>query len=341
MLLIFGVLETSRIMLGSDDNNPDNISRAIRLAPYDSRLHYAEASYYARQGNSVRTIGALEKAVQSNPYDMKYQTALCSNLYNTQKYEQAYARYKEMVKYIAPDADTNMQYALLAAQLKHQDDAILAWKRALAIKPDEEQAHRYLAEAYDSKGELDSAIYHYEQYLRLSAEKLMTETPNAKDIISVTLELGEACHKNKRNEDAFRYYLKAIELASKANEKSLEGRSYSMLGTLFIENEQKAEAIECYKKAIAIDKALGEFAKEGSDWFMYGQIIAYSDASPNLVFACFTRAEELLREKPGPDLTKAMNAREEQELILGKQADSIRKNLETILLEALAFEFKK
>jgi len=54
------------------------------------------------------------------------------------------------------------------------------------------------------------------------------------------------------------------------------------------------------------------------------------------VFACFYRAEDLMRTTPGTELSAMASAREESEAQLGAEARSLPKQLSKLLSQALS-----
>jgi hypothetical protein len=87
----------------------------------------------------------------------------------------------------------------------------------------------------------------------------------------------------------------------------------------------------------------GSFGEQAIDWFKYGKFLQSAGASPRLSFACFTKAEVLLRSDQNssdeiqPETVEGELKATESVLDVG-MIKSIRSDLDSVLQEALTMK---
>ena len=115
------------------------------------------------------------------------------------------------------------------------DKAILKYKEAIALKPRYAKAHHKLGNAYSKKGMLDKAILAY--------KKVLTITPNN---AKVHYNLGNAYHKKGEFNKAISEYKQALLI------KPIDADVHHNLGLTYNNKGMLDEAIIEYKKALSI-----------------------------------------------------------------------------------------
>ena len=97
------------------------------------------------------------------------------------------------------------------------------------------------------------------------------------------------------------------------------------------------QGAQAYQRALAIDAATEDAQGEGLDWFNYGRFLERRGLLARLAFACFLKSEELLGLTPGTELDTVTTARQRAETSLGDEAADVRRDLPSVLSEALAW----
>ena len=92
-------------------------------------------------------------------------------------------------------------FAVAFSEKKKFDEAVPAWKKALALDPDDPRAHDNLGVALAETGRIDDAIAEYRRSLELNSGSSHTHN-----------NLGTALAEKGMLEDAFQHFEKAVEL---------------------------------------------------------------------------------------------------------------------------------
>ena len=149
--------------------------------------------------------------------------------------DEAIAAYRQAIalKPNYPEAYSNLGNALRdKGQL---DEAIAAYRQAIALKPDYPEAHSNLGNALKDKGQLDEAIAAYRQAIALK--------PNYPEAHN---NLGNALRDQGQLDAAIAAFRQAIALKPDYPE------AYNNLGNALKDQGQLDEAIAAYRQAIAL-----------------------------------------------------------------------------------------
>lgn len=119
------------------------------------------------------------------------------------------------------------------------DEAIIAFRKAIELRPDNEPAYNNLGNVLKKKNQFDEAIISYRKAIELE--------PN---FTGAYFNLGGALNKNDQVDEAIVAYRKVIELEPNFT------RAYYRLGNALKKNDQLGEAKVVFKKAEALDKNL-------------------------------------------------------------------------------------
>ena len=143
------------------------------------------------------------------------------------------------------------------------DEAVLQWRKALELNPDDSKAHFNLGYSMFERGELDKAIEEYRRACELDPEDAVVHA-NLALALAQTGKLGEAID----------HYRKA--LALNPGNPMVEAD----LGVALFENGKSAESMEHLKRAVELDPENAEaHSKLGSILAKSGQV---KDAVPQL-----------------------------------------------------------
>lgn len=346
-LLLAAGLDQLKFYYGARADDVASLRRAQQLNSYDAGLQFRLARANEHQGNQTEYQAALEQVLLINPNHRQAQVALARLLIESGKYEEAYRHYQRMFVHFEPDVDSLVNFGLLASQLGRQEEAIDSWQRALNLDPDQINAHLYLADALANKRQFKDAIPHYEQYLarisnNASVSKAGVPRPTPDVILKVVLQLAKAFEESGEDQKAVQCLFQGVTLAEKVGDKP------GLVLALVHSADNKArrgklvEALSDYQRALAIEHS-GSFGEQAIDWFKYGKLLQSAGASPRLSFACFTKAEVLLRsDKNSSDEIQPETVERElkaTETVLDNGTiKSIRSDLDSVLQEALTMK---
>ena len=222
----------------------------------------AEAPGYQSQYtelNIVRTgtplpplVFSLSKAIVKPPAgvegvtakDLQQQLASAEALYKQQKYEDAVAVYRTILRNAPSMAIVNLQIAAAYRSTKDYDKAIAAYNELLKTEPDNGQAQVGLAMTNMEKGDSAAA----EQALTRAAES----PASGRDVFYSLAEIKVA-----RNQpaEALRWYQKA------ADADASWGKPLYKLGTLAMSRGDNAAATKALNQVIAVDPTSPEAAQ--------------------------------------------------------------------------------
>jgi tetratricopeptide (TPR) repeat protein len=118
------------------------------------------------------------------------------------------------------------------------------WKHALDVTIDNDVAHYNIAALLLRRGQLDGAIAHYEEALKIGSDSRETHYHLSRALLHASL--GNALAQKGRLDEALDHYRKAVELRDDFAD------AHSNLASLLAWKGEMAEAIAHYEKAIAL-----------------------------------------------------------------------------------------
>lgn len=89
-----------------------------------------------------------------------------------------------------------------------------------------------------------------------------------------------------------------------------------------------------FQRGLSLDARVEDSRSEAFDWFNYGQFLRRRGVDLELAYACYLRAEILLGGRGGENQQTAETARREVEMLLGKKATAVQKDLPQLLARA-------
>lgn len=336
VFFLWGGVDQLHYFFGVDENNLARLERAAAMNPYDATMQQRIARAESRAGEREKADKALERAIAANPRNPGPQHARARALLLDGRYDEAYKHFTQMLKFLPRDAEALLSFGMVAAKLGHADEAMESWQKALDIDPGQGNAHLYLAAAFEHQGQPAVAARHYQAYLSLAAAHPGALTGPPGRTASVGVALGDAYAKAGQATHALAAYQMAIKLSEAANDKKVERLAFAHQAELLESTGDPAGAARSYQLGLAIAAAGSDAHSTGIDWFNYGQFLWRHAENLRLAYACFLRAEELLRISPDKDLDTVQNARRQAEARLGREAAAVRGNLEAVLNEAEA-----
>jgi len=164
---------------------PENVDNLCELA----NCHVAIAGGYTKRDNQLAAVRELDRAIEY------YNRAIMSYPGNTRalegknltlelrgKYGQALSTAQWASKYVGPSAKQQIFLAKEYAERGDVDQALLAYKQALAMEPDNPATHWAIAYFYLDLGKQEQAIAHLQQAYQLD--------PNQTFVANELLRLG-------------------------------------------------------------------------------------------------------------------------------------------------------
>jgi len=334
LLFLWGSLDQLHFALGTDESNLSSLLRASQMNPYDAMLQARIASASTKAGQKDDAVAAFTRAVAINPDNAGLQHAAARSMIEDGRYTEAYEHYHRMLEIFPRDSDALVNYGLLAAKLGHPEEAVDSWEKAVGIAPNQPNVHLYLAQALDQKNEHAAAARHWNAFLQLAAAHSDDPTATPAQLDSATLQLADDEARMNHKDAAIAGYLSAIALAEHDKNLQLESVALAHLGDYQEKTGDVAGAAHSFQRGLALDTKLQDQRSEAFDWFNYGQFLRRRGVDLELAYACYLRAEILLGGKGGENQQTVETARREVEMLLGKKAAAVQKNLSELLTRA-------
>jgi Tfp pilus assembly protein PilF len=229
-----------------------------------------------------------------------------------------------MLERFPRDADALTNYGLLAARLGHPEAAMDSWQKSVDVKPNQPNAHLYLAEAFDQRGEPAAAARHWNSFLQLAAANAQS-SPGApsftqQQILAATVQFADDEARINQSAAALTQYDLAIAQARQIGDTKLESLALVHRADLQSKNGDAAAAAQSYQHGLSLDAKSGDAQAEALDWFNYGQFLRRQNAPDEMVYACFRHAEVLLSSASGSELATVQSARSQVENKMGAKA---------------------
>jgi tetratricopeptide (TPR) repeat protein len=335
LLMAWAVMDQLHFYWSSEADSLRALERAAKLNPDDSSVQIRLARAETLAGKHDASLAALQRAASLNQGNFSQQEAYARGLIEAGRGPEAYAQYQKMIVRWPRSADALVNYGLLAQKLRHDEEAVDSWERAVDIDPGQANAQLYLAQALDRRGEAQAAARHYRGYLRIVAAHRDEHSREGASVIAAVIKVADADAAANHEDEAQQGYNAAIQFAEKANDKALESLALVHLADLEDKRGSAAAAADAYQRGLSIDASLSDPVSTGSDWFNYGQFLRRQHQPERLVFACFLHAEELVSKTPGAARTTIQQARAESEARLGREAAAARHSSGALVKEAL------
>jgi tetratricopeptide (TPR) repeat protein len=341
LLFLWGGFDQFHFALRTDEGNLPALLRAAQINPYDSFVEERIARAETMQGQSDQAIAALTRAVAINPSSITLQQAAARALIADGRYADAYAHYQKMLQRFPRDTDALTNYGLLTARLGHPEEAMDSWQKSVDINPNQPNAHLYLAEAFDQRGEPAAAARHWGLFLQFAAVANPQSAPDApvftqQQILAATVQFADDEARMNQSAAALTQYDLAIAQAHQADDARLESLALVDRADLQAKNGDAAAAAQSYQRGLALDAKSGDAPSEALDWFNYGQFLRRQNAPDDLVYASFLHAETRLNGSAGSELATVQTARRQVESKMGAKAAALAQASLPALLQRAA-----
>ena len=342
LLFLWGGLDQFHFALRTDEGNLPALQRAAQLNPYDSFVEERIARAETQRGQHDQAVAALARAVAINPSSITLQQAAARALIADGRFAEAYAHYQKMLERFPRDTDALTNYGLLAARLGHPEEAMDSWQKSVEINPNQPNAHLYLAQAFDQRGEAAAAARHWNLFLQFASvnpqSAVATPIFTQQQLLGATVQLADDLSRINNSAAALTQYDTAITQAQKSGDAKLESLALVHRADLQARNGDAAAAAQSYRRGLALDSKSGDASAEALDWFNYGQFLRRQNAPDDLLYASFLHAENLLNGAAGSELATIQSARRQVESKMGAKAAAVAQgNLPSLLARATNF----
>jgi len=336
VLFAWAAIDQLHFYWSSKADDISALERAAKLNPNDSAVQMRLARAENSMGQHDAALAALRRAAAVNPGNHSLQSEYVRGLIENGRDAAAYEEYQKMLSRWPRDADALINYGLLAHRLGHDDEAVDSWQRAVDADPGQSNAQLYLAQGLEQRGERQAAARHYRAYLQVVATHRADHLKETSSVLAALVKVADADAAVNHASDAEQGYDAAITFAGKSGDRAMQSLALVHLADLQEKQGASAAAAQSYQNALALDASLPDPKSAASDWVNYGQFLRRQRQPERLVLACLLRAEDLLHDSPGDELSAVQQARTESEARLGHESANVRAHSDAAANEAAA-----
>ncbi len=280
--------------LGDKAKATSQLSYALDLKPGYYAALISLVRLYRHDGNRVRTLELVEKALEARPYDVEARLVYGELLWESAELDAAKAELEKVLAVQPRSLQARRTLALIYAAKGQTQDLEAELERVAELAPDDVEIRLDLASAYQRTGSLDKAIAAYEEVLK-------TKPKNA-----VAWKFVGDCYRRKGEPDkAVVAYQRVMKLSPE------DPRPYFLLGAAYQEAGQDLKAEQIFQEAQQFRRYIGEA------WVNLGAI-AYRRGDLSKAFWYLSRAvlKVPLRPKAHYNYALVLSAKKERERAL-------------------------
>ena len=205
----------------------------------DAKAVFNQAKSKGLKGDSfdrlAKRLGLSESKTMNVQDPPKEQLSSLLTLYRQQKLQRVFKEAQTLAKQYTNSLALWNLIGASAAQIGKLDQAVLAFKKALLIKPDYAEAHYNMGNALKDQGKLEEALEAYKKALSIKS-----------DYVEAYLNIGNALKDQGKLEEALEAFNKALSI------KSDYAEAYFNMGNALHDKGKLEEAIAAYKKVLFI-----------------------------------------------------------------------------------------
>jgi len=207
--------------------------RGLAVESDNVELLNAKGFALFQQGKSALAVGALERALQSDPAHWKAHNNMALASIDLGELEMAEAHYRESLA-IDPQPAIYNDLGFVLERQGLTEEAANAYRQALTLDPDSATAHYNLGASLAREQQFVDAETHF--------RKALTNTPNAKTYTGLALVLWQ----QGKPESA----LKQLQLAVKAD--PTDAAAHEALGKIYLQQGNLPAAAVAYEQVISL-----------------------------------------------------------------------------------------
>ena len=340
-LILLAGIDQAKFYFSTKGNDVSSLKFASQINPFDASLKLKLANLSEESGNFPEAQTRLEEAVSINPALRPAQDSLARLLIKSGHYEEAMSHYQKMFQYLKPDANSLINYGILAAQFDRQDEALKSWQDALKLDANQPNAHFYLADLMAKQKNFDEAIKHYEQFLVLVSNNQNAVNTEPYLVLRAAESLAITYAQAGKNEKSLTIFNKALKLAENLSDS--EGVAEVLIYRAETNTGKRPEALADFQRALTLTKKDESYGGKPEYWLKFGKFLNEIKADPRLVFACYIKAEIQLANNDTEE-TKQLSEIIKTEIsrleptINKEESQSIRNKIDGHLQEALSLK---
>jgi tetratricopeptide (TPR) repeat protein len=336
-LLVWGTVDQTRYYLALQSDDLRDLERAAALNSYDSLVETRLGHRAMEDGQLPQAEAAWKRVIRINPADPAPRQALLEFLIDQNRYDEAYDLTAASLKYTPRDPNLLVDRGLLALKLGHADEARADWDQAIAVDPNQVNAHLYLATELDRAGQAQAAAAHYNTFLEKIAHGQAQDRPAPEKVIAIILRMADCQVRSSQIDRAVKSYQLAEKLAAQTGQAKLASVADVNEAALQAKAGQVHDTLLLYQHALKLDDAIHDTSASAQDWFAYGSFLDEAGFSPRLAYACMVKSRKVMRAMAGEAVPESLIAAQKRlEKRLGAAAEAIRRDPEPALKEALA-----
>ena len=267
------------------------------MNPYDSMVAERIGSAEKQVGRQDEEIAALSRAVEIDPHNIALQQACARAMIADGRYQEAYDHYDKMLQLFPRDVDALVNYGLLAARLGYPEEATDSWQKAADIDPNQANAHLYLAEVFDRKGEIGRRPT-LGEILELASAGGDDSAAVIGKRISVTIQVADSTRRASIMPiERLPNIVRDCFGAALRRRAAPEPRSCALGG--FAGEERRCQVgCSVLSARTGPRRHRRRLRAEAIDWFNYGQFLRRPGVLSELSYACFLRAQPAAECRP-------------------------------------------
>ncbi|HXC50396.1 MAG TPA: tetratricopeptide repeat protein [Candidatus Limnocylindrales bacterium] len=217
--------------------------KALELHPGDWKLEYKIGTVYLRQDMPGEALPYFQSMTRHDPSNSRGWEGEGRALLATKDHEGAEAALKKAVRLESGNWKAQQALGMLYDDLGRPDDAIVAYKAALRVRPVEASILNNLGVAYYLKKDYPQSIETLEKALR---------TARPEDRRRVYNNLGRAYARSGQ-------YPRAVDSFRRGSELAV---AYNNVGIVLLEQDKPSEAAGCFEKAMKVSTHFYAAAQE-------------------------------------------------------------------------------
>ncbi|KAA6436863.1 tetratricopeptide repeat protein [Dyadobacter flavalbus] len=178
------------------------LNQAMKMAPYDGSAYYVKGMLQARQGDSLASISSFNYAISVNPRLLRAYEQCSFILRKLNNLDQALVVNRKAIQRFPKTAELYFERGEIFATKLRPDTALINYKKAVALKPDYEEALYKVATTGIELREYNQALPALTRLYRMN--------PKSKEINNM---IGFCHEKTGDYERAKVYYTDALALS--------------------------------------------------------------------------------------------------------------------------------
>ena len=242
----------------------DALIKLDRMA--DAKAVFDQAKNTGMKGNGLDQIrhrlDGIDMAHTNNQHPLANQIQALITMYGEGRLDQVFEETQKLTKQYPKDLTLWKLMGASAAQTERLDQAVIAFREAIKIKPDYAEAYNNLGNALQYKGDLKEAVEAYNTALSIE--------PNYAE---AHYNLGVTQQEKGKLNVAIKAFHKALSI------KPDYAEAYYNIGNAHKELDKPKQAVEAYNKALSINPDYAEAHRNLST------IRTYTNRDPQLKLA--------------------------------------------------------